>query len=449
MLDIRLFRENLDVILESERRRGKDPNIARMVLDYDIKWRNELKKLEMLRHERNINSMRVGKLKKEKKDVSGIIEKVKKINEEIKKSEERAELYLKKRDELRYKVGNILHESVPDGSGESSNVPVRFHGVAKVWRGHLETFKKETKERMRYVILEEKPASHVEIIERYGLADLVRASKVSGARFYYLKNELVILNYALQRFALDYLAKKGFTLFYTPFMINYEAIRGAAELGDFEEMLYKIDGKNLFLIATAEQTLAAYHMNETLQEEELPKLYAGFSTNFRKEAGAHGLDTKGIFRVHQFDKIEQYVFCLPEESWKWHEELIKNAEELFKNLAIPYRVINICAGDMNDNAAKKYDIEAWMPSQGRFREVVSCSNTTDYQARKLNITVRRKNGTKEVVHTLNSTAIATQRTIVAILENNQEDGVIKVPDVLHKYTGFKEIILKGANSGSN
>jgi seryl-tRNA synthetase len=223
-------------------------------------------------------------------------------------------------------------------------------------------------------------------------------------------------------------------------MLQKPAMAGAAELADFESQLYKIDNEDLFLIATAEQTLAAYHMGETFKESDLPRKYVGFSTNFRREAGSHGKDTKGIFRVHQFDKVEQFVLSKPEDSEDWFHKLIKNAETLYQKLEIPYRVMSICSGEMNDNASLKYDIELWMPSQGKFREVVSCSNCTDYQPRKLGIKLERKDGKREILHTLNSTAIATQRTLVAILENcQQKDGSIKIPKVLSKYTGFKEI----------
>jgi seryl-tRNA synthetase len=218
---------------------------------------------------------------------------------------------------------------------------------------------------------------------------------------------------------------------------------GAAELADFESQLYKIDGEDMFLIATAEQTLAAYHMGEIFREGDLPKTYAGFSTNFRREAGSHGKDTKGIFRVHQFDKVEQFVFCMPGDSDKWFGKLIANAEELYQKLGIPYRIVSVCSGEMNDNAAIKYDLEAWMPAQGKFREMVSCSNCTDYQPRKLGIRVMKKNGETETIHTLNSTAIATERAITAILENcQQKDGSIRIPKALVKYTGFSEITAK-------
>ncbi|MEM5825626.1 MAG: serine--tRNA ligase, partial [Thermofilaceae archaeon] len=237
-------------------------------------------------------------------------------------------------------------------------------------------------------------------------------------------------------YALDHLAKKGFRLVIPPYMLRRKPLEGVISFLDFEDMVYKIEGEDLYLIATAEHPLASLHMDETIPRDELPLLYAGLSPCFRKEAGAHGKDTKGIFRVHQFTKVEQFVYCLPDESWEWHERLIRNAEELFQGLGIPYRVVNVCSGDLGVVAAKKYDLEAWMPAQGKYREMVSCSNTTDYQSYRLNIRFAKAKGApaEGYVHTLNSTAIATTRAITAIVENYQEpDGTVRIPPVLRRY----------------
>ena len=241
---------------------------------------------------------------------------------------------------------------------------------------------------------------------------------------------------------MNYLVNEcNFTPYWTPYFLREEVMKGAAELGDFRETLYSDAKENVYFIATSEQTLAALHWNEIIEADRLPLKYAGFSACFRREAGSHGKDTKGIFRVHQFDKVEQFVFCKPEDSWDIHEELIKNAETLMQRLGIPHRVVSIASGELNDNAAKKYDVEAWFPAQQKYRETVSCSNCTDYQARKLNIRVGRAGAKKEVLHTLNSTAIATERVICAILENFQEeDGTVKIPEALQPYTmGITEI----------
>jgi seryl-tRNA synthetase len=440
MLNIRIFRENPEIIRESEKKRFKDTKLVDKVIEYDRKWRDILKRVENLKHRRNVVSRQIAELKKSGKRTKKKIDEMRKINREIENSDKKAEEYLSKRDLFRYKIGNILHESVNIGNTELENKFVRAWGKPLVLLKDMEAFRRDTRGTLDFRTLKFRPKSHVDILENLDLADIARASKLSGARFFYLKNEMVTLNLALIKFALDFLIKQGFVPMWTPFMLQKPAMAGAAELSDFENQLYKIDKEDLFLIATAEQTLASFHMGETLKENDLPIKYAGFSTNFRREAGAHGKDTKGIFRVHQFDKVEQFVFCRPEDSEEWFHKLIKNAEILYQKLEIPYRVMSMCSGEMNDNASLKYDLEAWMPAQGRFRELVSCSNCTDYQPRKLGIKVERKGGKRETLHTINSTAIATQRTIVAILENfQQKDGSVRIPKVLSKYAGFKEI----------
>jgi seryl-tRNA synthetase len=287
-----------------------------------------------------------------------------------------------------------------------------------------------------YEVSDTKPVGHADAVEIFGWADIERASKVAGSRFFYLLEDLVWLDIALTFYALDFMAKKGFKILQPPFMMRSEAYRGVTAFSDFEEVIYKIEDEDLYLIATSEHPIAAMHMNEVLEEDELPLLYAGVSPCFRKEAGAHGKDTKGIFRVHQFNKVEQFVFCLPDESWEWHEKLMTNVEELWQGLGIPYRIVNICTGDIGIVAAKKYDLETWMPAQAKYREMVSCSNCTDWQSYRLNIRYAEEKGkpSKGFVHTLNSTAIATTRAITAIVENFQlEDGRVEIPKVLRKY----------------
>jgi seryl-tRNA synthetase len=274
---------------------------------------------------------------------------------------------------------------------------------------------------------------------------LERAARAAGSRFFYLKNDLVLLGRALELFALKHLAAKGFTAIEPPYMLRRQAIEGAVDLKDFEDVIYKVEAAGgeppLYLIATSEHPLAAYHMGEILETKQLPLRYAGISPCFRKEAGAHGKDTKGIFRVHQFSKVEQFVYCAAEDSWALQEELLQNAEEIYQALKIPYRVVDICTGDLGTVAARKFDIEAWMPVQGAYREVVSCSNCTDYQARRYNTRHRANPGDPtQFVHTLNSTAVAIQRTLVAILENHQNpDGSVTIPEVLRPYVGKDRI----------
>jgi seryl-tRNA synthetase len=259
-------------------------------------------------------------------------------------------------------------------------------------------------------------------------------------KFSFLKDKIALLDFALQKYAIDKLVKKGYILVEPPFMVRRGPYEGVTDLADFENVMYKIEDDDLYLIATSEHAIGAMHMNETFDADKLPLKYVGISACFRREIGSHGLDTRGLFRVHQFNKIEQFIFCKPSDSWKFHEELLKNAEEIFKALELPYRVVNICTGDIGIVAAKKYDLEVWMPREEKYREVVSCSNCTGYQATRLNIRYKKGNE-KEYLHTLNSTAIATSRAIRAIIENNQQkDGTVKVPKVLVPYmNGVKEI----------
>lgn len=288
------------------------------------------------------------------------------------------------------------------------------------------------------------PKSHIEISEHLDLIDLERAAKVAGARFYYLKNELVLLNQALIMYALDFMNKKNYSVLQPPYMLKREAVNCAVQLSDFNDMIYKIENEDLYLIATAEHAILSYHMNEILDGDKLPLRYFGISPCFRKEAGTHGKDTKGIFRVHHFEKVEQFIFCKPEESWKEHDLLITNAEEFFQSLRLPYRIVNVCSGDLGSVAAKKYDLEVWLPGQNKYREAVSCSNCTSYQAVRGSIRYREKNKRQtEYIHTLNSTLVATERALIAILENYQEkDGSVRIPEILVPYINGLERIQK-------
>ncbi len=425
MLDIELFRQNLELIKESERKRFKDPKNAELVLEYDKKWREALNKLQELRRQRNEISKKIGKYKKEgQNDKAEIaIKESTEIKKQIEQLEKKKNEYFELREKYRYLVGNIIHDSVPIAETEDGNEIIR-----------------EVGEKPKFNF---KPLNHVDLIEIINGADTKKAAEIAGSRFYYLKGDLVQLNLALIRFALDILESSGFTPMWTPFFIKYEVIKAAAELADFEEMLYKIENEDLFLIATSEQTLAAFHYDEIIDPELLPLKYAGISSCFRREAGSHGKDTLGIFRVHQFEKVEQFVFCKPDKSWEIHEELISNAEKIYQKLGLPYRIVNIASGELNDNAAKKYDLEGWFPASGTYRELVSCSNCTDYQARKLKIRMGKIGSSeeKQILHTLNSTAIATERTICCILENYQEeDHSIRITQVLQKYMNDKKII---------
>ena len=428
MLDIKLIRENPELVKNNLEKRGNPENLKMLeqLIDLDRQWRQDLTKLNELRHERKLVTIDIATLKKAGKDAGGKVEKAKQIDAEITSIEKEVAATEEQTRGYLMRLPNLLHESVPVGKDENDNAQ------ARTW-GTIPKFKFPVK-------------NHIDLSLNLGIIDIERAGKVSGSRFFYLKHELVLLDMALLSFAMEELFKNGYTPVEPPYLMRRDAYEGVTALSDFEDVLYKIENEELYLIATSEHPMAAMFKDEVLKEEELPLKLAGISACFRKEAGAHGKDTRGIFRTHQFNKIEQFVFCTPEESWKLHEELIHNAEDLIQKLGLPYRVVNVCTGDIGTVAAKKYDIEAWMPAQNAYREIVSCSNCTDYQARRLNIRYREKEGApiKGFVHTLNATAIATGRTMVAIIENfQQEDGSIVVPKVLRKYMGdIEKISLK-------
>jgi seryl-tRNA synthetase len=416
MIDIKAFRDNPDLIRRSQEKRGEDPKIVDAVVKLDIDWRDNLRVVDQLKHQRNLVTARIAELKKSGKDAGEEIKQMRELNKKITEIDSKQKGILFQRDELRMEIPNILDRSVPDGNSEKQN-----------------------KVLMRWGKIKKTAKSHIDLGKELDLFDTERAAKASGSRFYYLKGELVRLNLALVAFALDFLAKKGFRPVQPPFMLNRAAMAGAVPLSVFEEMIYKIQDEDLYLIGTAEHALVAYHRDETLDPKELPIRFAGVSSCFRKEAGAHGKDTKGIFRVHQFEKVEQFVFCRPEDSWKEFEKIRKNTEELYKKLELPFRFVTLCAGETGRAAARTDDIEVWMPAQKAYRELGSCSNVLDYQAIRSNIRFRHKDETR-YPHMLNNTAIATERTMVAILENHQQrNGSIRIPKALWPYTGFKKI----------
>ncbi|PIN76340.1 serine--tRNA ligase [Candidatus Woesearchaeota archaeon CG10_big_fil_rev_8_21_14_0_10_36_11] len=430
MLDIKFVREHKDVITASETKRGHDPKIVNTIISLDETWKKEVKTMQELNHTRNVVSEEINSAKKAGKDTIAQkkITEMRKIIDTIKQQEDKTDTALKKRDEMLKSIGNVLHESVPKGKDDSENVELKKVGKLPVFEFPIK--------------------DHIELGLDLDLIDIDTAAKTSGARFYYLKNEAVLLDMALQRFAVDRLIAKGFTIHWVPFMLNRAALEGGVNLSEFKDTIYKIEDEDLYLIGTSEHPLVALKKDTVLQEHELPMLLGGLSTCFRKEAGSHGRDDKGIFRVHQFNKVEQVVYCMPEDSYKFFDELQKNAEELFQELGIPFRVVNICTGDLGNKQALQYDIEAWLPGQnnkkGAYREVTSCSNVTNYQAVTLNTKYLKKDGTREYVHMLNNTALATARVIVAILEIFQtKSGTVKIPKALWPYMGgIKEIKRK-------
>jgi len=427
MLDIKLIREQPEMVKANLAKRNS-PECLQMLNDLtalDKEWRVNLTKLNDLRHDRKQVTIEIAKLKKAKQDAANEMKKAQEIDQKITAMEKEVSAQETTTRDYLLKLPNLLEDSVPLGKDSNDNVTI------KTW-GNPPQFSFPIR-------------NHIDLALALGQIDMERAGKVSGARFFYLKNDVAMLDMALMSFAIEELTKKDYTPIIPPYLMSREAYEGVTALADFADVLYKVDGEDLYLIATSEHPMAAMLMNETLKIDELPIKLAGYSTCFRKEAGAHGKDTRGIFRTHQFNKIEQFIFCNPEDSPKLHEELLENAETLLQKLGLAYRVVNVCTGDIGTVAAKKYDIEAWMPAQNGYREVVSCSNCTDYQARRLGVKYREKEGAapRGFVHTLNSTAIATGRTIVALIENNQnKDGTINIPKVLQKYMGNREKITK-------
>jgi len=430
MLDINFFRNNPEKVRASEKRRGHNLQLVDKVLQLDEEWKAELKKKEALNHHRNLVSEEINQAKKKKNEALAKkkIEEMRKVIDQIKAQEEKADQLLRTRDQVLSLLGNILDASVPAGKDEADNQEIKKVGKVP---------------KLTFPIKD-----HIELGLELDLIDLETAAKTSGARFYYLKNEAVLLSQALQRYAIDRLLAKGYTLIYTPFMLNRATLEGGVNLNEFKDTIYKIENEDLYLIGTSEHPLVALKKDQVINEADLPIKICGVSACFRKELGAHGRDDKGIFRVHQFNKVEQIVYCKPEDSYQFFEELQKNSEELFKDLEIPFRVVQICTGDIGNKQALQYDIEAWMPGQndkkGMYREVTSCSNCTNYQAVTLNTKIIRKDGWKEYVHILNNTALTDTRPIIAILENFQtKQGTVKIPKALWPYmNGIKEIKRK-------
>ena len=421
MLDPKLIKENPEVIRKMLKARSVEFDLDKL-REFDKKRRELIIKTDELRKTKNQTAFEISEKKKAGGDISSNLIKMKDISSKLTELELKQEETENTYSNLLFAIPNLIHESVPMGIDETANQEVRK------W-GEIPNFNFEIKD-------------HISISENLELVDLERAAKVAGARFYYLKNDLVRLNQSLIHYGLDFLAKKGYSLVQPPDMINRKSMEGAVIADDFEEVIYKIEDEDLYMIGTSEHAMAAMHSKEILDGKELPIRYAGISPCYRKEAGAHGRDQKGIFRVHQFDKIEQFVFARPEDSWKEHEKMISNTEEFYQNLEIPYRIMLLSTGDTGKVSAKTYDIEAWMAGQNSYREIVSCSNCLEYQARRLKIRFRDKtNEDTQYVHTLNSTLVATTRILVAIMENFQtKDNHIRIPRVLQSYMGNQKEI---------
>jgi len=413
MIDPRLLREDPDAIRESLRRRG-----SKLDLDALIETESALRAARQAAEDLRARQKEIGRdiasLEGEAKekaiaDVAGLAAEVKEASGVVDRLAAEFDLAM-------LEVPNLVAADAADGYSDADNVEVKRVGSPLA-----------------------KGTDHSTLGHQLGIIDTARAAKVSGSRFGYLKGKGAMLELSLVRWAMDHLVSDGFTPMMPPVLVREEALIGTGFFPEAREQVYEIPRDELFLVGTAEVPLAAYHTDEILTEEEMPLRYAGFSTCFRREAGTYGKDTAGIFRVHQFDKVEMFVFTAPEESSAEHDRLLAVEEKLVGQLEVPYRVVNVAAGDLGASAVKKYDIEAWFPGEQNYREITSCSNTTDFQARRLKVRMKTDRG-NEVVHTLNGTACAVGRTILAILENHQQpDGSVVIPEALRRYTGFEVI----------
>lgn len=424
MLDLKYIRENSDEVKKFLKARNSDFDLD-VVLDLDKKRREILGEVEALKNKRNESSTLIGKLKREKKDASELLKEMQTIGDSIKSLDENLAKVEEKLNYLLYRIPNKLHSSVPFGKDEDENVEVRRWGTPRKFDFPIKT--------------------HDELGVALDILDFERGSKLAGSRFTVYKKQAARLERALINFMLDtHTNEHGFTEIMTPQMAKREIMTGTGQLPKFEDDMYKIEGEELFLIPTAEVTLTNLFNQEILEEDELPKYICGFTACFRKEAGAGGKDLKGLIRQHQFNKVEMVKIAHPKNSYEELEHMVNCAEHILQKLNLPYRVITLCSGDLGFSAAKTYDIEVWVPSQNKYREISSCSNTEDFQARRAMIKYRAKYDKKSYfVHTLNGSGLAVGRTVVAIMENyQQEDGSIVIPDALVPYMGGQKVISK-------
>ncbi len=430
MITTRYVRDNIDDIRETLKRRGSGYPIDEL-LKLDEEWRTMKTALQELQAERNKESMKISELKKKGKDAKTQISQLGDLKARIEKSEKELDAKAVRLEQLLWNIPNILDKSVPEGQPPEANKIIRKWGVVK---------SKEI-------------GTHEEILTKMGLLDIDRAAKTAGARFYFLKGDLVLLEQSLLRYALDFLAAKGYTPVLPPFMLRRKYYRGAAPIATFEDALYSVGESReasankgiehlddeLYMIATAEHALATMHAEELFSGNQLPLKYAGISPCFRREAGAHGKDQKGIFRVHQFDKVEQFIYCKEEDEQKYFDELLSNSEQMVQALGIPYRLVLLCSGDTGHQMSKSIDIEGWFPGQKDYRELGTCSSAGIWQSMRLDIKYDHK-AERKYVHTLNNTGVAAERMLVCLVENYaNDDGTITVPKVLVPYMGKSRI----------
>lgn len=423
MIDIKLIRENIDLVKENLKKRFQPDKLilVNKVKTLDKSWRKQKFQADKLRAERNNISKEIATAKKlkNKKLETELIKKAKEIPNKIKRIQEKTIKLKEQIKEIMYKIPSIVHESVPIGKNESENIEIKRIGIPK--------------------IPEYKIFNHIELIEKLNLVDFELARKTSGKGFYYLKGKLAILHSAILAFARDYMIKQKFQYYIPPFMIRSEVVKGVMSFEEINNMMYKIQDEDLYLIGTSEHSMVGMFKDRILQKKNLPQKLTSYSPCFRKEVGAHGIEEKGFYRVHQFEKQEMIVICEPIDSYKWYNKMLQYIIEIFKILEIPIRILECCSGDLANLKAKSCDIEAWSPRQKKYFEVGSLTNMEDAQARRLNIKIN--NGKQNYfAHTLNNTVLASPRTLIAIIENQQQkDGSIKIPKILWKYTGFKKI----------
>jgi len=409
MLDLKAIREDPQTAREGLARRGRAEDLDRL-LELDEQWRALTAQVESLRAQQNAATKEIGQA--DPAERASLIDASKAMGDLLEQKEAHLKRAASARDELLLELPNLPDASVPDGATDEDNVELKRVGEPPSIAD---------------------PKDHVDLGEALGMIDLERGARLSGSRFAYLLGPGVFLELALVRYCLDVLAPHGFTPVSPPVLVREEAMFGTGFFPTDRSQIYKTEEDDLFLVGTSEVSLAGLHQSEILDAESLPRRYAGVSTCFRREAGTYGKDTRGIFRVHQFDKVEMFSFTTPESSWDEHELLIARQEEIAQGLGLPYRLVNVCLGELGASAAKKVDLEVWLPGQGRYRELMSCSNTTDYQARRLECRMRGPEGNRPV-HTLNGTACAVGRTLIALLENGQrEDGSVALPEALHPY----------------
>ena len=426
MLDIKFVRENPEKVKENIKKKFQDQKLELVdkVLELDSEYRDVKVKADTLRNERNTISDNIGSLMREGKKEEGLSlkEKVTKINEELKTLEEKEETLSNEIKEIMYKIPNIIADDVPVGKDDSENVDEAHFGNPEVPNFEI--------------------PYHADIMARFSGLDKESAARVSGNGFYYLIGDIARLHSAVLAYARDFMINKGFTYAIPPFMIRSDAVDGVMSFEEKEAMMYKIEGEDLYLIGTSEHSMIARFKGQILDEKTLPITMTSYSPCFRKEVGAHGIEERGVYRIHQFEKQEMIVICKPEDSEEWYNKMWNYSVELFRSLDIPVRKLVCCSGDMADLKYRSCDIEAFSPRQNKYFEVCSCSNLTQAQARRLNIKYKDENGNKDFAHTLNNTVLATPRMLIAFLENNlNEDGSVNIPEVLRPYMGGKDKIV--------